>query len=73
MTKGSYGNPNFRREHRRPNPAAQRFSPEQIAALSAPLNPALISFRKQGRGQVAYLKGFVVNNAANRIFGFDGW
>jgi hypothetical protein len=54
-------------------PAAQRFSPEQIAALSAPLNRNQISSRKQGRGQVAYLKSFVVINEANRIFGFDGW
>jgi hypothetical protein len=55
------------------NPVAQGFSPEQIAALSAPLNRNQISSRKQGRGQVAYLKSFVVINEANRIFGFDGW
>ena len=49
------------------------FSPEQIAALSAPLNRAHISSREQGRGQVPYLKSYVVINEANRIFGFDGW
>jgi hypothetical protein len=54
-------------------PVAQGFSPEQIASLSAPLNRNQISSRKQGRGQVAYLKSFVVINEANRIFGFDGW
>jgi hypothetical protein len=54
-------------------PAVHGFSSEQIAALSAPLSRNQISSRKQGRGQVAYLKSFVVLNAANRIFGFDGW
>ena len=49
------------------------FSPEQIAALTAPLERAHISSREQGRGQVPYLKSYVVINEANRIFGFDGW
>jgi len=49
------------------------FSPDQIAALTAPLNRAHISSREQGRGQVPYLKSYVVINEANRIFGFDGW
>jgi hypothetical protein len=49
------------------------FSPEQIAALTAPLNRSHISSREQGRGQVPYLKSYVVINEANRIFGFDGW
>ena len=54
-------------------PPSGGFSPEQIEALSAPLNRAHISSREQGRGQVAYLKSYVVINEANRIFGFDGW
>jgi hypothetical protein len=49
------------------------FSPQQIAALTAPLNRAHISSREQGRGQVPYLRSHVVINEANRIFGFDGW
>jgi hypothetical protein len=49
------------------------FSPQQIEALSAPLNRAHISSREQGKGSVSYLKSFVVLQEANRIFGFDGW
>ncbi|MEB3353808.1 MAG: RAD52 family DNA repair protein [Cyanobacteriota bacterium] len=49
------------------------FSPAQIAALSAPLDRARISSREQGRGRVNYLKGWVLIEEANRIFGFDGW
>ncbi len=54
-------------------PPALGFSPQQIAALSAPLNRAHLSSREQGRGSVSYLKSWVVLNEANRIFGFDGW
>jgi hypothetical protein len=54
-------------------PPALGFSPQQIEALSAPLNRAHISSREQGKGSVSYLKSFVVLNEANRIFGFDGW
>jgi hypothetical protein len=54
-------------------PPFRGFSPKQIAALTAPLNRAHISSREQGRGQVPYLKSYVVINEANRIFGFDGW
>jgi hypothetical protein len=49
------------------------FSPDQIAALSAPLDRARISSREQGRGRVNYLKGWVLSEEANRIFGVDGW
>jgi hypothetical protein len=49
------------------------FRPEQIAALSAPLDRARISSREQGRGRVNYLQGWVLIEEANRIFGFDGW
>lgn len=49
------------------------FRPEQIAALSAPLDRARISSREQGRGRVNYLQGWVLIEEANRIFGHDGW
>jgi hypothetical protein len=49
------------------------FSPDQIAALSAPLDRARISSREQGRGRVNYLQGWVLIEEANRIFGHDGW
>ncbi len=54
-------------------PAGGGFRPEQIAALSAPLDRARISSREQGRGRVNYLQGWVLIEEANRIFGFDGW
>ncbi len=58
-----------------PGQAAQLsgFSPEQLAALSAPLDRANVRQREQGRGKVAYVEGWVVVAEANRIFGFDGW
>jgi DNA recombination protein Rad52 len=49
------------------------FSPEQITALSAPLDRAKVRQRRQGRSQVSYLEGWQVIVEANRIFGFDGW
>jgi len=49
------------------------FSPEQLAALASPLDPARICTRKQGRASVPYLKGWAVIEEANAIFGFDGW
>jgi hypothetical protein len=49
------------------------FRPEQIAALSAPLDRARISSREQGRGRVNYLQGWVLIEEANCIFGHDGW
>jgi hypothetical protein len=55
------------------HPPAAGFSPQQIEALSAPLNRAHISSREQGRSKVNYLQSFVVLQEANRIFGFDGW
>jgi hypothetical protein len=53
--------------------APHGFSPQQIEALSAPLNRAHLSSREQGKGRVNYLQSWVVLNEANRIFGFDGW
>jgi hypothetical protein len=56
------------------NPATSAaFSAAQIAALSAPLDRALVSSREQGRSKVNYLQSWVVISEANRIFGFDGW
>jgi DNA recombination protein Rad52 len=49
------------------------FSPEQVAALAAPLDRANVRQREQGRGKVAYLEGWQLIAEANRIFGFDGW
>jgi len=56
------------------NPATcAGFTTAQIAALSAPLDRALVSSREQGRSKVNYLQSWVVISEANRIFGFDGW
>jgi hypothetical protein len=56
------------------NPATSAgFTTAQIAALSAPLDRALVSSREQGRSKVNYLQSWVVISEANRIFGFDGW
>ena len=49
------------------------FSPQQVAALSAPLDRANVRQREQGRSRVSYLEGWQVIAEANRIFGFDGW
>ena len=49
------------------------FSPEQLAALSAPLDRANVRQREQGRSRVSYLEGWQMIAEANRIFGFDGW
>jgi len=43
------------------------FSPEQLAALAAPLDRANVRQREQGRGKVAYLEGWQVIAEANRI------
>jgi len=61
-----------------PAPAAPEappsgFSPEQLAALAAPLDRANVRQREQGRGRVSYLEGWQVIAEANRIFGFAGW
>ena len=61
-----------------PAPAAPQalpagFSPEQLAALAAPLDRANVRQREQGRGKVAYVEGWFAVAEANRIFGFDGW
>jgi hypothetical protein len=50
-----------------------RFSPEQTAALSAPLDRAKVRQPEQGRTAVSSIEGWQVIAEANRIFGFDGW
>jgi DNA repair and recombination protein RAD52 len=49
------------------------FNPEQVAALKAPLDRAVVKSREQGKGQVSYIEAYHAENEANRIFGFDGW
>ena len=56
-----------------PQAQSSGFSPEQLAALSAPLDRANVRQREQGRGKVAYVEGWFAVAEANRIFGFDGW
>ena len=53
--------------------ATTLFSPEQIAALSAPLDRAKVQTRSQAGRSLAYLEGWQAIAEANRIFGFDGW
>ena len=48
-------------------------SPEQAAALAAPLNRANVQTRSQAGRSLTYLEGWVAIQEANRIFGFDGW
>src|SRR3546814_18452353 len=49
------------------------FVPEQVKALTAPLDPRHVASRKQGGSQVSYIEGWHAIAEANRIFGFDGW
>jgi DNA recombination protein Rad52 len=56
-----------------PQAPSPGFSPEQVAALAAPLDRANVRQREQGRGKVNYLEGWQLIAEANRIFGFDGW
>jgi len=46
------------------------FTPDQIAALEAPLDRKNVKQREQGRSQVSYIEGYHAENEANRIFGF---
>ena len=48
-------------------------TPEQITALDAPLAPKRISQRKDKGIALDYLETYDVIDAANRIFGYDGW
>jgi DNA recombination protein Rad52 len=49
------------------------FSPEQVAALKAPLARENVKEREQSGRKLSYIEGWVAINEANRIFGFDGW
>ena len=48
-------------------------TPEQIVKLQAALDPQRIKHEQQGAREVSYLEGWDVINAANWVFGFDGW
>jgi hypothetical protein len=56
-----------------PAAPAGLLSPEQSAALAAPLNRANVQTRSQAGRSLNYLEGWVAIREANRIFGFDGW
>lgn len=49
------------------------FDPEQIKALSAPLDRSHIKEREQAGRTLSYIEGWHAIAEANRIFGFDGW
>lgn len=49
------------------------FTPDQIAALDAPLSKAAVKERTQAGRTLSYVEGWHVIAEANRIFGFDGW
>lgn len=49
------------------------FTPEQIAALDAPLAKSAVKERTQAGRALSYVEGWHVIAEANRIFGFDGW
>ena len=48
-------------------------TPEQITALDAPLDPKRISQRRDKGIALDYLETYDIIDAANRIFGYDGW
>jgi len=50
-----------------------KFTPEQVAQLSAKLSTANVKERKQGGRQVSYIEGWHAIAEANRVFGFDAW
>jgi DNA recombination protein Rad52 len=49
------------------------FTPDQLAALTAPLDRAKVKQRTQSGRSLSYLEGWQVIEEANAIFGFDGW
>jgi len=49
------------------------FTPEQVAALEAPLAKAAVKERTQAGRTLSYVEGWHAIAEANRIFGFDGW
>jgi DNA repair and recombination protein RAD52 len=51
----------------------ERFTNEQVAALSAPLNLRHVAHRTQSGRTLSYIEGWHAIAEANRIFGFSGW
>jgi DNA repair and recombination protein RAD52 len=49
------------------------FTPEQIAALKAPLDRQHVKQRSQAGRSLSYVEGWHAIAEANRIFGFDAW
>lgn len=49
------------------------FTPDQIEALSAPLNKAVVATREQAGRKLSYIEGWHAIAEANRIFGFGEW
>lgn len=49
------------------------FTPEQIAALKAPLVSSHVKQRSQAGRSLSYIEGWHAIDEANRIFGFDRW
>lgn len=49
------------------------FTPEQNAALSAPLDRSVVAEREQAGRALSYIEAWHAIAEANRIFGFDGW
>ena len=49
------------------------FTPEQVKALSAKLNPDAVKTREQSGRKLSYIEGWKAIEEANDIFGFDGW
>jgi DNA recombination protein Rad52 len=49
------------------------FTPDQIAALQAPLDRANVATRTQSGRSLSYIEGWHAIAEANRIFGFHAW
>lgn len=49
------------------------FKPEQIAALTGPLDASHVKSREQAGRSLSYIEAYHAENEANRIFGFDAW
>jgi DNA repair and recombination protein RAD52 len=49
------------------------FTPEQVAALTAPLHKSNVKERSQAGRNLSYIEAWHAIAEANRIFGFDAW
>jgi len=49
------------------------FTPEQVAALKAPLDARHVKQREQAGRKLSYIESWQAISEANRIFGFDNW